>query len=113
VDIFLRKVRITFENLLVRPAVCEQLHDKFDGNSRPLNDGLADEHLGINADSILPRHNTGSFLILIVTAIQKNLFSLAASSRPSFWLIRPCMSCFSLSLGRKRVKTSVKSMPRA
>jgi len=51
-NVVLRQVRVVLEDLLVRPAVGEQLHEEFDCDPSSFDDRLAGEHLRVEAYSI-------------------------------------------------------------
>jgi hypothetical protein len=51
---------ILAENLFRCPSPRKQIHDELDGDACALDHGLADEHLRVNADSIMPVHVVGS-----------------------------------------------------
>ncbi len=53
-DIFACQMIVFLENLLNAPTAPEKIDDELDGNSRSLNDGLAQQHVRINDDSLLP-----------------------------------------------------------
>lgn len=50
---------IVLQNLLKRPALREKSNEKLHRQPRTRDDGLAEENVGIDADSIVPVHGTG------------------------------------------------------
>jgi hypothetical protein len=49
-------MRIVFENLLVGPAIRQKFHQELHGNTCPLDDRLAYQHLRVHGDAILQIH---------------------------------------------------------
>ena len=45
------------DNLVASPSSIQEVEDKLDGNPRPANNRLADQHLPFNDDAILPIHD--------------------------------------------------------
>jgi hypothetical protein len=47
---------VFLEDLLRRPPAREQIDDELDSDPRPFDDWLADKHLRVHADAIMPVH---------------------------------------------------------
>jgi hypothetical protein len=54
--VFRRQVVVLLKDLLSRSAPRQQVHHEFDGDPRAFDDGLSDQDLWINVDSVLPIH---------------------------------------------------------
>lgn len=47
-----------FDDLVRRSPLAEPFKQQFDGDPRPLDDGLADRHVTVELDVILPAHES-------------------------------------------------------
>jgi len=56
-DVFRANVRIIIEDLFVGPPGGEKIDDELDCNAGAFDHWLANDHLGINGDMILPLHS--------------------------------------------------------
>src|ERR1700743_3189198 len=60
-DVLVRQVIVFVHDLLRGPTSCQQIDYEFDGHSSSRYDRLADQHLRIDGNSILPIHTALQF----------------------------------------------------
>ena len=81
-DVWLRQVGIAGENLLLTPTLSKQLHNQFDGNARTFDHWFAHQDARIDANSVLPVHDSTIAKKTALRRISNAVASLGRGRRP-------------------------------